>query len=247
MKAIFLIFFTTIILLSCNTDRNRCLKSNGEVISVETPINNYNGLSIEGVFDIYIQNSNVSTIEITACKNLIPFIKYEVKNKTLTITDDNNCAFLRKHIRPVIILKTPYLKEISINSACELNTIDTLHFDKLSIQNWAGIFKCNLNLEGDSLFFRAHASTGDYRLKGNCKFMYLYNIGSGYFRAAHLKCKYVDVSHRCSGTSEINGSKRVVLENILLGKVISYSEECPEIVKYNEIEKGLFLNLGCPD
>ncbi len=245
MKVIFFILFTIIILTSCDTDDKRCFKSNGEINTIEYPLNFYNKICIESDFDIYIENSTESSITITAGKNLIPYIDYSIKNNTLTIKDNNGCYFLRKDIKPIIILKSPIFKEITINQACDLQTNDTLKFDNLSIQNWAGIFTCDMNLKGDSLFFRCHASTGDYKLIGNCHYSYMYNIGDGYLNAKHFLCNFIHIVHSSLGDSHINASQQIILENIQYGEVTAYSDECPEIITWGKDFSDSFHNFGC--
>ncbi len=246
MKIVFLVIFTIIILTSCDTDDNRCLKSNGEITTVETSIDYYNKLRIESDFEIYIENSPESSITITAGKNLIPYINYQIVGNELIIEDNNGCDFLRKRIKPIIVLKTPTIKEITLNQACDLKTIDTLKFDNLSIQTWAEIFSCNMNFEGDSLFFRCHATTGDYILRGDCNYAYMYNVGSGYLKANHLFCNYIHIVHSSLGTSEINASEQIILEKIEYGTVTSYSDECPQIVTWGNDWGESFVNFGCP-
>ena len=245
MKLFFLIIFTIILLTSCNTDDNRCFKTNGEIKSIETPIDYYNSIKIQSDFEISIENSVTSSITITAGENLISYIDYTIIGKELIIKDNNRCDFLRKRIKPKIHLKTPNIEEITIEQACDLFCYDTLRFDNLSIQNWAGIFKCNLNLQGDSLFFRCHASTGDYTLTGDCDYAYMYNVGNGYLHGRALFCDYIHIVHSSTSESDINACKQIILEKILYGTVTSFSDECPEIIDWGNDWGDLFINFGC--
>ncbi len=245
MKLLFLIIFTTILLTSCNTDDNRCFKTNGEIKTIEIPINYYNSIKIESDLEVILETSTTSSITITAGENLIPYIDYEIINHELIIKDNNGCDFLRKRIKPKIHLKTPIIEEITIEQACDLFTIDTLKFNNLSVQNWAGIFKCNMNLQGDSLFFRCHASTGDYRLTGDCYYANIYNIGNGYFRGRSFHCEYMHIVHSSLGTCDINASKQIILERIEYGTVTSFSDKCPDIIDWGNDWGDLFFNFGC--
>ncbi|MBN2777401.1 MAG: DUF2807 domain-containing protein [Bacteroidales bacterium] len=246
MKLIFLVFFTIIILTSCDTDSNRCLKSNGDIITIEEQIGLYNRITIQSDFEVRIENSTTSSISITAGENLIPYIEYSIIGNELTIKDNNGCDFLRERIKPIIHLKTPIIDEINIEQACDIFSVDTLKFDNLSIQNWAGIFTCNMNLYGDSLFFRCHASTGDYRLRGDCHYAYMYNVGNGYLRARALFCDYIHIVHSSIGDSEINANTEIILEKIEYGTVSSFSDQCPDIITWGNDWGKSFANVGCP-
>ncbi len=245
MKLIFLIIFTIIILTSCDTDNNRCLKSNGEITTVETPISYYNKIKIQSDFEVHIENSTEPSITITAGENLIPYIEYEIINYELIINDKNGCNWLRKDIKPIITLKSPSFEEITIEQACDLVTNDTLKFDNLSIQTWAGILACDMNFLGDSLFFRCHATTGDYSIIGNCDYAYLYNVGNGYLKASRFECEYIHISHKSLGNSHINASEQIILEDIQFGTVTSYSNQCPEIITWGNDWGKSFINFGC--
>ena len=246
MRVIFLLIFTMIVLISCDTDKNRCLKSTGEVKTEKYDLEEFNNLVVRSDFEIYFENSTDYSITIICGKNLIPFISHDIVNKELILEDKNGCRWLRDRVKPKLIITCPDLRQINVYEPCDLNCIDTIYFDNLSIQNWAGIFKTNLLLEGDSLFFRCHASTGDYVLEGHSNFAYMYNVGSGYLKARKLFCKTIHAVHISIGDSEVNASDLLMIENIEHGKLYSFSEHCPAI-NNNHTDWGTsFVNIGCP-
>ncbi|HNQ68969.1 MAG TPA: DUF2807 domain-containing protein [Bacteroidales bacterium] len=246
MRIIFLIFFTVLFLSSCDTDQNRCFKSAGEEKTEKYDLDIFNKVIIRSDFEVYFENSTDYAITITCGKNLIPYISHDISGRELIIEDNNGADWLRKRIKPKIIISCPSIKEINIYETCDLKTLDTLYYNNLSIQNWAGILTTNLTLAGDSLFFRCHASTGDYILEGRSNYAYLYNVGSGFLIANKLFCRVIHMVHLSLGNSEVNASQLLMIENIKYGKLYSFSDQCPEIMDGDQDWGDSFVNLGCP-
>ena len=246
----FLIFSILILLIvilsySCDNNSSRYFKSNGEIKTVKYDLEYFDKVKIYSDFEIVFENSPFHSITITTGENLIPFIDYDVENSVLTLRDRNSCDFLRKYIKTKLIISAPKLSQIDIMETCDLISYDTLYFDKLIIDNYAGILKTDLLLFGDSLYFRCHASTGDYRLSGSSKFAYFYNRGSGYLRAIAFIANYIHAVHYSLGDSEVNANETLKIEFIDYGRIISFSDKCPLIITdRNWGDK--FENLGCP-
>ncbi|MCK9498636.1 MAG: hypothetical protein GX793_01350 [Bacteroidales bacterium] len=231
---------------SCDTDKNRCMKSTGEIKSEKFNLESFSKVQIKSDFDITLISGDEYSLIINCGENLIPYINREIKGNELILENKNTCEWLRKREKPKLTITCPNLKEITIYETCDLKSLDSLYFTTLSIQNWAGIFTTDMILSGDSLFFRSHASTGDYKLEGRCNYAYIYNVGNGYLKARKLFCNYIHAVHKSLGDSEVNPSKRLFIEEIKYGKLYSFGTECPEII--SDADEGwekLFENIGC--
>lgn len=246
MRIFFLLFFIILFLSSCDTDQNRCFKSSGEEKTEKFDLDMFNKVTIHSDFEVFFENSPDYSITLTCGKNLIPFIEHEISGRELILKDNNGADWLRKRVKPKIIVSCPNLNEINIWETCDIKTLDTLFFTDLSIQNWAGILTTNMTISGDSLFFRCHASTGDYILEGKCYYAYLYNVGSGFLFANKLVSNVIHIVHLSLGNSELNASQLLMIENIKYGKVYSFSAECPEIMDGDQDWGDSFVNIGCP-
>ncbi len=243
MRIVFLIIFAALFIISCDTDKNRSLKSAGEEKTEKYDLDAFTKVVIRSDFEIYFDYSEEYSITITCGKNLIPYITHDVLRNELILEDNNGADWLRKRIKPKLIISCPSLKEITAYETCDLKSLDTLRFDNLSFQTWAGILTTNLILSGDSLSFRCHATTGDYILNGTCNYAYMYNVGSGYLKASNLYCKTIHAVHKSLGNSEVNASQLLIIEDIQYGKLYSYSDNCPMISNTNWGDS--FINLGC--
>lgn len=245
MRIIFPVIFMMIFIISCNTDKNRCFKSAGEEKTEKYDLEAFNKVVIRSDFEIYFDYSEDYSVTVTCGKNLIPYIKHDVAGRELTLEDNNGADWLRKRVKPKIVISCPYLKDITAYETCDLKSLDTLYYDNLSIQTWAGIMTTDLILSGDSLHFRCHATTGDYILNGRSNYAYMYNVGSGYLMANGLFCKKIHAVHSSLGNSEVNASDVLIIEKIEYGKLYSYSEDCPEIIDNGQDWGDSFINLGC--
>ena len=231
--------------VSCDTEDNRCLKSTGEMKTEKFDLEHFSKVCVRSDFDITFETADDYSVTITCGKNLMPYIDHEISGSELILEDNNGCDWLRERIKPKLIVRCPDLREINIYETCDIRTSDTLKFSKLSIQNWAGIFTSNMTVSGDSLYFRCHASTGDYRIEGNSNYAYIYNVGSGFFKGRKFYCKTVHAVHRSLGETEINATQVLMIEDIQLGTLYSFSELCPTIYDNGTDWGDLFVNLGC--
>ena len=241
---ILILFFLLTIVSSCNNENSVCLKSAGETRSNTENLPQFETIIIHSNLDIKLKQSAAYRITVRGGKNLIPYIDFSVSNSELNIKNKNKCNWLREYSQIEVTIEFPNISEISIIEACDISSIDTLKLSNFSIQNRAGILGLDLNIECDSLWFRSHASTGDYKIKGKSSYSYIYNRGNGFLFARNFKSEIMHLVHRSLGNSEIFASQLLMIELIELGRVYSYG--CPDISAHNNDYKQYFTNLGCP-
>ncbi len=236
MKQLILLLLSTIIItiISCDNENNRCMKRSGEITTFNENLSNFSKISINSNFDVKLKQSTNYSISITAGKNLIPYVEYNISRGELSLRNNNRCNWLRDYSQVEVIISFPEIKEISITEACNLSSIDTLKISKLIIDNRAGILNSDLTINCDSLEFRAHASTGNYRFFGEVNYAYIYNIGNGYIFSHNMKCKTMHIVHKSLGRSIIHVTDLLMIENIEHG-IVELRFGCPYI-SFNSYE-----------
>lgn len=247
MRTLILIILLTLAcgLISCDNENAACFKSAGDIKVYYETLEYFDQIAIESNFDVKLKQSANHSIKITAGKNLIPYVDYNISGRELRIENKNRCNWLRDYNQIEIEISFPDLKHLYINDACDVSSIDTLKLTWIRIDNYAGIVKADLHIESDTIRFHSHASTGDIKLKGKADFMYLYNRGNTYVFAKEMDCKVMQLVHRSLGNTEISVSNLLMIEIIEHGKVYSYA--CPFIDSPNPESINNFMNLGCPD
>lgn len=242
---VLLLAFVAIFSLGCNSDNSVCFKTNGEETTQAINVENFDKITLNGMFDVVLKSSDYNGVEITAGKNLIPFIVCNVDSRELVIEDKNTCKSSRKRVKPQILIKTTSLKQIEVNSPCSISSEDTVYFENLKILNNAEILETDLLLGGQKLEFCTLASTGDYNFAGIVTNVIFQNSGSGYLSARRLECTNAKISHESNGESEINALSYIHITDITNGKVYSFSPNCPDVVFDNPSAEAKFVNIGC--
>ena len=246
MKRIIIVILSANLLISvsCDSDNMSCFKKAGDVRTQNESLPSFNTITVNSNFELVLNQEQTNSISITAGKNLISHVKFDVINNELTIEDKNKCNWLRDYVPIKIQINFVDLKNLNIYHACDVSVKDTLKLQKLVIENRADILTTNFVIECEILEFRSHASTGDYRFSGNVDYSYIYNIGNGYFFGGNMSTKTMHIVHRSLGRAIINVNDLLMIEDIKYGKVeLRYG--CPEIDKGDNEFGNLFENFGC--
>ncbi len=246
MKRIIIILLSANLLFSasCDSESMSCFKKAGTETTQNESLSAFNTVTINSNFKLTLNQAANHSISITAGKNLIPHVKFEVIDNELVIEDQNKCNWLRDYSPIQIQVNFPELKVLNIYHACDIYTKDTLKVHKLIIENRADILNADFVIECEHLEFRSHASTGDYRFHGNADYAYIYNIGNGYLFGGNMSTKTMHIVHRSLGRAIINVNDLLMIEDIKYGKVeLRYG--CPEIEKGDNEFGNLFENFGC--
>lgn len=246
MKRIIIILLSAILLFSasCDSESMSCFKKAGTERTQNESLPAFNTITINSNFKLTLNQAANHSISITAGKNLIPHVKFEVINNELVIEDHNKCNWLRDYTPIQIQVNLTDLRVLNIYHACDIYTKDTIKVQKLIIENRADILNADFVIESEFLEFRSHASTGDYRFRGYVDHAYIYNIGNGYFFGGNMSCKTMHLVHRSLGRAILYVNDLLMIEDIKFGKVeLRYG--CPEI-ELNDNDFGeLFENFGC--
>lgn len=244
MRQLFLILITVFLLNSCNNENLSCLKRTGENSTITERLSSFNTININDNFVVSLKQSDRHSITISGGRNVISHISYDVTGNSLTISNDNRCNWIRKGEVIEIIIKFETLEELNIFFPCEVVSIDTLSLENFYIENFADIFKCNLTLNCERFEFRSHASTGDYRFSGSADYVYMYNVGNGFFFGSNLRAETMHLVHKSLGRSEINVTELLMIEEIKYGQV-ELRGGCPYIDYNNKDFGDRFENFGC--
>ncbi|WP_028978377.1 head GIN domain-containing protein [Sporocytophaga myxococcoides] len=203
MKLIKLTFRLFIILLfiQFSASCGRCKKGSGDIASIERSLPQFNGVEINGSFDVHIKKDSVQKVVITADDNILPIIDTEVENGILEIEiDDDEC--LRKSSKVDVYISIPSLRKVRLNGSGNVNGDGQFTGDEMDVSiNGSG--NISLNFNGENLKSKIDGS-GNITLSG-ISYNSSHEInGSGRINAKNTESQKVNAKINGSGSISVN-------------------------------------------
>lgn len=192
---------------------------NGNVISVNRSVGNYNGIVVAGSMHVFVKQGPVPDARIEAESNLIPYV-------VTRLSDDGELEVrFKKDIRRVIshhpvniYLTAPVIRHLSLLGSGDIKTQDTLTSgDKIKL-NVAGSGDIQLQMNAPELDANI-AGSGDIIISGETKNMDLNILGSGDFKGSDLKSEQASIKIAGSGNAHVFSSIRLATKILGSGNV----------------------------
>lgn len=159
----------------------------------------FEGITAYDNLDIYLANAAEQKIVIEAGRNLIPKIRFTVKDSILYIHNDNKDNWLRQTGNPVIRIGSNSVKNINIYGYNNVITPDTLVFSSLAIFS-DGTGDVRIRASGDSL--RVNSTfVSNFYLSGQTKYLSVSLTYDSQFHGSTLCAGNVVIDH--SGSNEV--------------------------------------------
>ena len=187
---------------SCNN-----IRGNGDVITIEENMSQFDGLSVHSVFDVTIHHSDTYKVIIEAESNIMPYIITEVKGKTLTLKMKPKVCFNSfKDIRVAVYCKN--LEEIQSSGAGNIFAEEIICINKLDIST-------------------SGASDIEITKINECKNIKLGISGSGKIKIGNAVCDACDIKLSGAGNCNVNDLITKDLNAVISGAGdISLAGEC---------------------
>ena len=190
-------FILAFVLFSCG--KNNCLSSAGSIVQEERVLEAFQYIETYGTAKLYLKNDTVHKVTIEAGNKLIPNIETTVENGVLTIKDLNKCDFMKGYRDKKIYISVDTLKEININDAADLYTVDTFMADNLKVKFLSELGSCDLNIDVESFQLQIWYASGDFKVKGNVYSAYLNTESTSFIYADSLNNTSCEVNNNSMG------------------------------------------------
>ncbi|MCC8155638.1 MAG: DUF2807 domain-containing protein [Tannerellaceae bacterium] len=229
---------------------------NGEIITREFDIIEYNKLSVNGFFDvIYEQVDGEPYLEVTLDENLMPFVDVQIKDRQMTIRFKG--IKVEKITTGIIKTNSKWLREAKIAGNAGFKLMTPMKGDELVIKghdnslielkNPLELGKLDLNISGSANIIVEELITenldcnisgsGSMKLvKGQTKHA-IYNIkNSGLIQAYGVEATEAIAKVMAGGTMEINVTDALNVQ--MLGNGIIRYKGSPHTIQQKKLGKG---------
>ncbi|MCO6501127.1 MAG: DUF2807 domain-containing protein [Vicingus serpentipes] len=217
---ILLLLLTTVLLNSCGK-KSSCIKNTGkkatEIRSISGEINK---IEIKDNINLVLVQDSLAIVKIEGGENLLPYVKIDVNNNTISISNGNKCNFLRSYKEPITVyLSVTDIREINYTGKGSVSNTGTLNFNDFTIDVKNGTGNVNLTLNSDKVAILSHTGATDFTLNGFTKDLYVYTGSNSWFYLMGTVATNVHVNTAGTGDVFVAPINTLLVELTSLGNV----------------------------
>jgi hypothetical protein len=187
---------------SCGFDAN-AIRGDGNVISVESNLDEFTTLDASGIFKIFLLEGNNPHIRIETDENIHEYISFEVRRNTLKLSMKNNQIYRPTHLHVYLTVNT--IEKLDLSGATSLEADHTLVSPNLTISiSGAG----DLDLDVETRDLRTTVSgAGNISLSGNADTHEVKLSGAASMKCTDLKTRSTIISLSGAGSADVHASE----------------------------------------
>jgi hypothetical protein len=191
---------SVLIFCSCKKDSETHLSS-GNIITRVVTMDKFTGLLVDSKCKVILRNGSNQTVTVKISDNIVDDVDYRVVNGVWSIDfKDDGIATINNHEFTVIV-ESPYINSITMESSGELVCEDKLTNSPLSLNhNSSG--KATVVCQTDILKIKMDGS-GVLTVNGVADNVSIVHDSSGSLKAFNLKSRLCSVAADGSGVSEL--------------------------------------------
>ena len=203
------------VMASCQFVDGRTIKGNGDLVSQDYLIDNFQILDLSGSFHVILSRGDQPSLHIETDENLHDYLRIEVKQGKLSLSTDQS-VILRPSRMEVHITYTE-LSEINISGVCKLSAFETLYADKLRIE-LSGAADIDLDVQARQLYTRI-SGAGNIQLTGQADDHQIQLPGASHLRAGELITETTRISLSGAGSANVHATELLDAEISGVGKI----------------------------
>lgn len=227
--------FVIALLLSVSCSKNNpgdCFKSAGTITSETRTAVPFTDLHMTNNVDVFLSYAPTYSIEVRAGKNVIPGIKTEISDSTLTISNENSCNWIRSYNSPVeVYLEAPQLDSIFYAASGNLTSVNQFTNNSLVLEVLEGSGSISLWLNTEKSWMNLHYGTADLSAKGYSHISYLSSGGYGPADLSKLNTEFTFMTNNSTNICRVKANLQLHVNIFNVGDVY-YSGDPAEISPY---------------
>ncbi|CEN34187.1 head GIN domain-containing protein [Capnocytophaga cynodegmi] len=185
----------------------KTIKDNGNIITKERQVGNYNSVRVKGSLDVILLKGEVGNVRIEASDNIEPYILTSVENEEITIKLKEGFSYSLRHKLQVYVPVNERLEQIILSGSGDISMREQINVGNLKCF-LSGSGDININVNASHLNLSLSGS-GDLIAKGNCPEIEISLVGSGDISTESIKAERVKVTVSGSGDVDVYASKSI--------------------------------------
>lgn len=189
-------------LQSCGFDAN-AIRGDGNVISVESNLDEFTTIDASGIFKIFLLEGDNPHIRIETDENIHQYIRFEVKRNTLNLSMKSNQIYRPTRLHVYLTIST--IEKLDLSGATSLEADHTLVSPNLTISiSGAG----DLDLDVETRDLRTTVSgAGNISLSGNTDTHEVKLSGAASMKCTDLITRSTIISLSGAGSADVHASE----------------------------------------
>ncbi|MGB5371949.1 MAG: head GIN domain-containing protein [Flavobacteriaceae bacterium] len=206
MKKLFSLSLVVLLSASCTAQWGKRIKGNGNTVSIERSVGDYDAISVSGWFDVDLVDGKEGELTLKGEENLLEYIKTEVKNGKLTIKVEDNRNLQPSNWNDGIHITVPVdrIDAVTLSGSGDIVGKKTIKASNFST-TMSGSGDITLEVEAQNMTATMSGS-GDMNLSGKAVDFNVTVSGSGDIRAFDLVADNVEAT--VSGSADIKVTAR---------------------------------------
>jgi hypothetical protein len=229
------------LILSCNSEEGSdCFKKQGEETTKIVEVETFSQISVSEGIELIVKESDEQKVKITAGKNLINDIQFEVVDGILKIEDQNSCGMFRNISIAKVLVETPNLEKIYSATQFTVRSDGILHFPELTLETGideetaSSLFE--MQIENETLNINDNVSSV-FKISGSTENLNVNFWGAnGRLEAENLNANHVDVFHRSTNDMIVKPLETVTGTLYSTGNLVL--KNVPPVIEVEELYSG---------
>jgi len=209
MKKTVILSLVVVFTISCSAQWGKGIKGNGNTVSIDRSVGEYDGIAVSGWFDVDLVDGKEGELTLEGEENLLEYIITEVENGKLVIKTEKGVNLKPSSWKDGIRITVPVesIDAVSLSGSGDIvgkTTLKTSDFKTAM----SGSGDITLDLETESLS-ASMSGSGDMNLSGKTKNFDATISGSGDIKAYDLIADNVEAT--VSGSADIKVTAKEML------------------------------------
>lgn len=184
-----------------NAQWGKRVKGNGNVVTIERSVGDYDAVALAGWFDVELVDGNEGEITLKGESNLLEYIKTEVKNGKLIVKAEKGVNLRPSNWNSGIYITVPVetINSVTLSGSGDIVSKTTLKSDDFATRI-SGSGDITLDIEAENVEATLSGS-GDINLEGRATNLDIQVSGSGDIKAYELDAEFATV--QVSGSADV--------------------------------------------
>jgi len=193
------------------------LKGSGTIVEKNYPVQSFDQLKIEGIFNVHLTQGNSESVRLTIDDNLVPYIDVKNEGNRLVIKWEKDKNKSINNVKSDMYITFKNLDEINLQHVGKFISSNTLSAKELDIKvNSVG--ETTLDMNCDKLKIN-HNGVGSVNLKGKATTATLDCSGVGGLKAFDLIVENLKLQSSGVGSAEVTARKEISITASGVGSV----------------------------
>ncbi|HEY4151584.1 MAG TPA: DUF2807 domain-containing protein [Chitinophagaceae bacterium] len=218
-----------------------CFESGGTAVTSIRTINApFKQIHVNDNINIVLTQDTVNTISIEAGDHLQPFIKADIQNNILTLSNNSACSWLKGPSETITAhISVKVLDSLVMSGSGTISSSNTLVDSSLFLDSYEAVSPVTLDLEVKALTLLISEENAEYDLSGSAAYASVYCGQKGTMNLGNLQVVNMDLDQRSIRDAHVWVTGTLNVRVQYKGNV--YYKGNPSFINYTHYNDGRLL------